>query len=114
MMVSLLVAHEHVADGDEDGQQRQECYFQMGGHCLLVGLPFTMQLDRTLFRMPVTVLPVPSVVIVFGFVGVDFRVSIRVFAAAHWVSILNNNLTSLFESFDIKNTEEPSCKELFI
>lgn len=76
MVVSLLVAHEHVADGDEDGQQRQERYLQVGGHSLLVGLPFAVQLDWPLFGMPVAMLAMSSVfgmpvVIVFGFVGVD-------------------------------------------
>lgn len=77
MVVSLLVAHEHVADGDEDGQQRQECYLQVGRHGLLVGLPLAVQLDWPLFGVPVAVLAVSSVfgvsvVIVFGFMGVDF------------------------------------------
>jgi hypothetical protein len=48
VVVPLFVVHEHVADGDEDGQQRQECYFKVGWHSLLVGLPLPMQLHRTL------------------------------------------------------------------
>lgn len=77
MVVSLFVAHEHVANGDEDGQQCEECYFQVGGHCLLVCLPFSVELHWTLFGMPVAVLPMSSVfglavVVVFGFVGIHF------------------------------------------
>ena len=91
VMMALFIAHQHIANGDQNGQQRKKCYFQMRRHGLLVCLPFSVQLYRSLLRMAVTVIAV-AVIIVLGFVVVCFGVGIRVLAFAHEFNIINYEL----------------------
>lgn len=59
VMVVLLVTHQQVANTDEDGQQQQESYLQVGRHCLRELLPLAVQLHGPLL-MPMPMLSMSS------------------------------------------------------
>jgi hypothetical protein len=61
-MVSLLVAHQHVADCYEDGQQEDESDFEVGRYCFIEIFPLAMQLHGPLLVVVVAVAMTMAVV----------------------------------------------------